>query len=377
MIVRGLILQGPWMYNPSTNIRTNLYFSKSILVFSLFNATFFIFFERFLWFTPSFSCFFARFLLFLRLYFAYVAQKHYLCRMKLRLLTRLRLLSILQVNGLQSRFVHRKPDPTDECICKNCKTHFTGNFCPHCGQSRKTRRLSFKNLIEDGVGLITNLDSGMLRSATELFWRPGHMMRDYINGRRKGYMKPLSMLFCLGTLYYFVVWLFFKDALYTTPQIDFNNVDQPIDEKYKPYIQLLGEYGVQILNNPGLAELLLILPMVPAAWLCFRFTSFGKVFNFMEQFHIQVMVACQMLILTIVNSFVHWIVVGNIEFNNVVSNFLLNFFLLVWDYKQLYMIGRRRSLKLTALCFLVDGVFVILFFVLVIFLSVLFFTKFV
>ena len=301
--------------------------------------------------------------------------------MKLRILSRLRLLSILQVNGLQSHFVHKMPDPTEECVCKNCQTHFTGNFCPHCGQSRKIRRLSFQNLIEDGIGLITNLDNGILRSISELFWRPGHMMRDYLSGRRKGYMKPLSLLFCLGTIYYFVVWLFFKDALYSTGQFDVNDAGEEFNEKYLPVLQQLGEYGAQILNNPGLANLLLILPMVPAAWLCFRFTSFGKAFNFMEHFHIQViillqvMVACQMLVLTIITSFFHWITQGNLEFNNVISNFLPNFFLLVWDYKQLYMIRWKRSFWLTIRCFLIEGVVLALILALVIVVVALYFSK--
>jgi len=55
-----------------------------------------------------------------------------------------------------------------------------------------------KNIYED----LFNLEDGFLFTLKELFWRPGYMIRDYLNGKRKPYFKPFQLLFVLGTLYF-------------------------------------------------------------------------------------------------------------------------------------------------------------------------------
>lgn len=263
--------------------------------------------------------------------------------MNLRLRARLRLLRILQVNGLRSHFVARKKLLTDEVVCKNCETHYQGNYCPVCGQSRKVRRLSFLNMVDDFISIFINLDNGFLRTATELFWRPGHMIRDYIEGHRKVYMKPLAMLFCLGTIYYLTVWLIAKDAI---PDLTMNDAEINLGEdfdKYGPLLQKVQEVVGEILKNPGLVAFLFILPMAPATSLCFRSTRYGKVLNFMEHVHILMFVGCQMLILSWFTMMFHWMTNQHLEFMDL--DFLYSFILMVWDYHQLFRIRRRSSLK--------------------------------
>lgn len=272
--------------------------------------------------------------------------------MKLRLRSRLRLLSILQVNGLSSQFARKKPLPAESCICKNCGNHYEGKFCPHCGQKSNTRRLTFLNMLEDGFELLTNVDSGILRSVTELFWRPGYMIRDYINGKRKGYMKPLSMLFCLSTFYYAFVWLVSRDSFFDFAANDQEIVLPDSFDKFRPLIELARDYFTQWINNPGLATLTIILPMAPSAWLCFRKTRYGKVFNMMEHFHIQIFQACQMLIITIIKGIVLFVTTGHLELLD--YGFTECLILFTWDFKQLFDISWKRSLRLTILCLILS-----------------------
>lgn len=278
--------------------------------------------------------------------------------MKLRLRSRLRLLSILQVNGLQSSFVRKKPAPTTECTCKNCGMHFTGNFCPYCGQKSNTRRLTFLNMIEDAFALLTNLDNGILRTITELFWRPGYMIRDYIQGKRKGYMKPLSLLFCISTFYYVFVWLVARDSFIQLNPDDNEIILPDSMAKFRPLIEVAKDYFVQWVNNPGLATLTVILPMVPAAWFSFRKTRYGKVFNLMEHLHIQVFLACQMLILTLVQGVILLITQGHLELLN--YDFTKCFLLFVWEFKQLFDITWKRSIKLTIQSFFLAGLNIVI-----------------
>ena len=84
--------------------------------------------------------------------------------------------------------------------CSTCGTHFTGNYCPRCGQSAKVGRYSFKKamlLFLDVWGLGNR---GMFRSLRDLILRPGYMIRDYLQGMQMAYFPPFKMFFLLVTL---------------------------------------------------------------------------------------------------------------------------------------------------------------------------------
>ena len=85
--------------------------------------------------------------------------------------------------------------------CLNCNTEFVGKFCPECGQRADTGRFTvsfiFKNFIQ---GILSN-DGGVWFTLKNLFTRPGQMMVDIINGKRKSYFSPFPMLFLTLSLY--------------------------------------------------------------------------------------------------------------------------------------------------------------------------------
>ena len=93
-----------------------------------------------------------------------------------------------------------KPLSTEEHDCATCQTHFTGNYCPRCGQPSSTSRYSAKKaflLFLDVWGLGNR---GMYHSIRDLFLRPGYMVRDYLSGMQGAYFPPFKMLFLVMTL---------------------------------------------------------------------------------------------------------------------------------------------------------------------------------
>lgn len=79
--------------------------------------------------------------------------------------------------------------------CKNCNEVITGNFCVNCGQKASVRRYSLKRFIEhDLVHGIWNVDNGIPFTIKELFLRPGHSVREFINGKRVGYSSFITLL---------------------------------------------------------------------------------------------------------------------------------------------------------------------------------------
>lgn len=85
-------------------------------------------------------------------------------------------------------------------ICKNCDTKFTGNYCNHCGQKADIKRLNLHRFLHDFFHAFTHMDAGYLHTLKELATRPGHSIREYLQGKRSKHRDPLLMLIIIGGL---------------------------------------------------------------------------------------------------------------------------------------------------------------------------------
>ena len=85
--------------------------------------------------------------------------------------------------------------------CLNCGTEFEGKFCPECGQSAETGRFTLKFIGENLLAAILGRDGGIAYTFKNLFSRPGKMIVENLDGKRKKYVSPFPMLFLTLTLY--------------------------------------------------------------------------------------------------------------------------------------------------------------------------------
>ena len=119
------------------------------------------------------------------------------------------------------RFLHQKqiggkkelPKNRQNHTCKNCGKTFHGNFCPDCGQTQDTPRFTIRNAFQNILSGFFNIDNGFSRNLLEFLYRPGYMIRDYIDGKRVHYFKPFQSLFVLAALYIMCVQLIDPEAL--------------------------------------------------------------------------------------------------------------------------------------------------------------------
>ncbi len=88
-----------------------------------------------------------------------------------------------------------------EIICKNCHQVFKGHYCNNCGQSAETHKINVHFLWHDIQHGLLHFDKGILYSLKQLFTRPGHSIREFIEGKRVRHFKPLSLVVVLATLY--------------------------------------------------------------------------------------------------------------------------------------------------------------------------------
>ena len=89
--------------------------------------------------------------------------------------------------------------------CLNCDSDLTTTYCGVCGQKASTHRFSFKEVVvSDFMYGIFHLDKGFFFTIKELLTRPGHSIREYVQGKRARHFSYFTLLVILLTLSFFV-----------------------------------------------------------------------------------------------------------------------------------------------------------------------------
>lgn len=98
-------------------------------------------------------------------------------------------------------------------LCLNCDAELRGPYCAVCGQRSDNPRRLVIGLVQDVIVDTISIDSKLVRTLGMLFWRPGRLARNYIDGKRARYTAPFR-------LYLFSSLIFFLLAWWATPFAD-------------------------------------------------------------------------------------------------------------------------------------------------------------
>jgi hypothetical protein len=93
--------------------------------------------------------------------------------------------------------------------CLNCDhpLDISDKFCPFCGQLNTTKKLSFKDFIEEFLAGMFAYDSRLRLTIRTMTFHPGRITKDYIRGKRIRYANPYR--FYLSTsIVFFIIWSF-------------------------------------------------------------------------------------------------------------------------------------------------------------------------
>ena len=85
--------------------------------------------------------------------------------------------------------------------CLNCGKDFQGKFCPECGQIAETGRFTLRFIFGNLLAAVLGRDGGVAYTLKNLFSRPGKMIVEILNGKRRKYVSPFPMLFLALTVY--------------------------------------------------------------------------------------------------------------------------------------------------------------------------------
>jgi len=171
--------------------------------------------------------------------------------------------------------------------CKNCGIEFEGKYCNNCGQPAATHRLNFKFLWHDIQHGLFHFDNGLLHSLWHLCIHPGYTIQEYMNGKRIGHFKPLSMVLVLATVYGLLKH-FFLHEVKEPAKILINNKSINSDT-----INAVFEWT----NSHGAIMALLVVPVYAlASFLAYR----NEKYNFTEHLVLNAYTSSLRLFITII-----------------------------------------------------------------------------
>lgn len=97
-------------------------------------------------------------------------------------------------------FMH---DSGVEHICKSCGNKFVGVYCNLCGEKiPNAKDRSLKTFLSNILIAVTFADSKLLKTLWLIIKNPGFISKEFAEGRRVNYLKPLSVFFVLNLIYF-------------------------------------------------------------------------------------------------------------------------------------------------------------------------------
>lgn len=182
--------------------------------------------------------------------------------------------------------------------CANCGTEFCDNFCPRCGQRATVGRISWRT-VRENMMLLWGLDSSsLLFTLVQLFLRPGYLIGDYLDGRRKASFPPVKMLLIVAVFYTVLKYLFGE----LSPVVETATAEPTsIWIIFRDWTRHNMGWGLMILSS------FLILP----TWILYRFAPQHTHHTLPEGFFVQVFMSSLMVtvsLLTIMTKWLAWLI---------------------------------------------------------------------
>lgn len=223
-----------------------------------------------------------------------------------------------------------------KAVCKNCLFEYEGNFCPQCGQSSHEHRIDAKYILHDVPHSIFHIDQGFFYTLKCMFSHPGRMVRDFLEGKRVKYFRPLSYVVIMSAICTLLIkgieWLIKKSvgaAVFPAHEENF----------FKHYFSLF------------------IFIMIPFASFITWLTFYRKKYNYWEHFIANTYIAAQLNIMLVLINFVGLLMIlftkklEAIDFN-ILIGVLMSFFLYLYGSVFGYIFvstlkGRYKSFKIS------------------------------
>lgn len=240
---------------------------------------------------------------------------------------------------------------TESHVCKHCGEEYSGEFCPKCSMPARWQRFNWKLLLKNFMDIWGLGSRSMFRTIRDLFWRPGYMIKDYLNGHHLSYFPPFKMLAVWSVFMLFVIMLY-QAITGITPAESFKaqsiiqslrNSELNISTTANALLEQIGQVIVY-LQGHMLYRIIIqnILVVIAVKW------AFSKVsnFNYVETFISQIYINSQFLIIAIVMILFSWQMPEDDGFSPymIPLGSYIPPLVLAYDFHQLYGVTWKKAL---------------------------------
>ena len=214
--------------------------------------------------------------------------------------------------------------------CKNCNHNFEGNFCPICGQTIHTHEIDFTSIVHEIQHSLLHVDKGILYTTKELFSRPGHTIKDYLNGKRVKHFKPIAYILVLSTIYTLLTNVTHQSSYFDKILQGATNGSK---EGFKRSENLLAELLKWLANHYAYATLIFIPFTSLASYLAF----FRAKYNYFQHIILNAFVAGQKTVIFLVMLPMTYVFNNQSVIDTVdILTFLAGIILSFWSYFQFF-----------------------------------------
>lgn len=200
--------------------------------------------------------------------------------------------------------------------CINCNTEFEGGFCPTCGEKKNVDRITFQSITTSVFSGLLDMDKGLLFNLKNLTLYPKTTILQYINGKRRNILNPISYAIITISIYLFV------DSL--LPRGIRSQVDKPATDIFGADIDEARKISVEVGH--------FLRSKMKFMWLSFAIYSalftklFFRKYNYFEHLAISAFILGHATILAILSRLVY-----NREL--LIFNFLVYIYMSILIYK--------------------------------------------
>lgn len=164
-------------------------------------------------------------------------------------------------------------------ICKNCGNHFTGNFCNLCGQSAHIHEINQHFVWHELKHSFLHWDAGITYSIKQLFSRPGHSIREFLEGKRVKHFSPVGLVLFLAGIY---------GVIAISAHLDLSTIKEE-SEEVRTVIHSFNEWSA---HHYASTQLLILPFLTIASYLLFR----KQGYNFFEHVILNSFITAQKIV---------------------------------------------------------------------------------
>ncbi|CCH52295.1 hypothetical protein BN8_01284 [Fibrisoma limi BUZ 3] len=111
---------------------------------------------------------------------------------------------MISINSTKQSHHHHDHLTSEVVACQNCDHEYTGRYCSQCGQRADTHRINWHYIWHEIPHSVWHVDHGIAYTLRQLTVRPGHTIREFLEGKRVNHYRPLALLLMLSAVLLFV-----------------------------------------------------------------------------------------------------------------------------------------------------------------------------